>query len=167
MIVESLINYLIFILPCYVANASPVIFKNIIPMKTPIDRGKNFIDGKRILGDGKTIEGFIIGTLVGSFIGFILVLLKMHNYISVVLLSLGAMTGDCIGSFLKRRLGIPRGKPLPLVDQLTFVIIALLMCSTITYIPPLYYLYAILITPPLHLGSNYVAYLLKLKEVPW
>lgn len=164
---EDLINFIIFILPCYVANATPVALSKIIPMKNPIDRGKKFIDGRRILGDGKTIEGFISGVIVGTLVGLILSFLGLHKLHVSFILALGAMIGDSLGSFIKRRVGIPRGKPFPIVDQVSFVIISLILANAIVFIPMRFYLYAVIITPPLHLGTNFIAYLLKLKEVPW
>ena len=43
------------------------------------------------------------------------------------LLGFGALLGDALGSFLKRRLGIGRGKPAPILDQLDFIIVALIL----------------------------------------
>jgi hypothetical protein len=48
------------ILPAYIAN-SAVLFAG----QTPVDLGKSFVDGKRILGPGKTLKGLIGGTLAG------------------------------------------------------------------------------------------------------
>ncbi len=56
-----------FILPAYVANATPVLTGG----GPPIDGGKKLSDGYRILGDGKTIRGFILGLLAGSIVGAI------------------------------------------------------------------------------------------------
>jgi len=166
--ITEIIDFLIFILPCYIANATPVVLKNAFPFKTPIDLRKRFLDGRRVLGEGKTYEGFISGVLVGSFIGLLLTLLGLHTVYGSIVLSIGAMLGDCIGSFIKRRLGVPRGKPLPLVDQLTFVITALLLYNyLIAPVRTEYYVLSILITLPLHVFTNWIAYIAKLKEVPW
>jgi len=159
-----------FILPAYIANATPVVISHIIGGGTPIDRGKNFIDGKRILGDGKTIEGFIGGVLVGTLFGIIQALV-INNYgiiVQALLLSLGAMVGDLFGSFIKRRLGLARGAPAPLLDQLDFLLgaIAFVLLGGIT-IPKSYILTLIVITPLLHVGTNYLAYKAGLKKVPW
>ncbi|MHA1713397.1 MAG: CDP-archaeol synthase, partial [Candidatus Ranarchaeia archaeon] len=56
--VLGLVLYYIF--PAYVANAIPVLAGGGLP----IDLGKNFIDGQRILGDGKTYRGFAAGTFM-------------------------------------------------------------------------------------------------------
>ena len=54
------------ILPAYIANASAVL----VGGGTPIDFEKNWRDGKRILGDGKTWRGLIVGAFVGITGGF-------------------------------------------------------------------------------------------------
>ena len=40
------------------------------------------------------------------------------------LLGFGALLGDALGSFIKRRMGIGRGKPAPILDQIDFLIVA-------------------------------------------
>jgi CDP-2,3-bis-(O-geranylgeranyl)-sn-glycerol synthase len=42
------------------------------------------------------------------------------------LLSLGALFGDLFGAFLKRRMGFAPGELLPVVDQIDFIIGAIL-----------------------------------------
>jgi CDP-2,3-bis-(O-geranylgeranyl)-sn-glycerol synthase len=157
-IYQLAINSFEFILPAYIANATPVIFKG----KKPIDFGKNFIDGKRIFGDGKTFEGFISGLFFGTLTGII-----MGSPFRGFLLSFGALIGDLIGAFIKRRLGIPRGKPAPLLDQLDFIFGALLLSSVFYPIELGIALFIIIITPPIHLISNIFAYLFKLKNYPF
>ena len=58
--IATLIFSLLFIMPGYISNAGMVLRGN----GKPIDRGKNFIDGRRILGDHKTWKGFIFGPLL-------------------------------------------------------------------------------------------------------
>ncbi|HIH72167.1 MAG TPA: CDP-archaeol synthase, partial [Thermococcaceae archaeon] len=73
---NELLEALWYILPAYFANASPVIFKG----KTPMDFGKSFVDGKRILGDGKTWRGFFGGLFTGILIGVIQYQIKPDFY---------------------------------------------------------------------------------------
>ena len=49
-----------FILPAYVANASA----KLIGGGIPVDFGKTWKDGKRILGDGKTWRGLLFGAFM-------------------------------------------------------------------------------------------------------
>ncbi|MHA1975149.1 MAG: CDP-2,3-bis-(O-geranylgeranyl)-sn-glycerol synthase [Candidatus Hodarchaeales archaeon] len=66
-----IVDSILFILPLWFGNASPTILGG----GAPIDRGKYWRDGKRILGDGKTIRGFWAGTLVGGLLGMLVSIL--------------------------------------------------------------------------------------------
>ncbi|OQB39205.1 MAG: hypothetical protein BWY05_00090 [Euryarchaeota archaeon ADurb.Bin165] len=148
----------------------------------PVDLGKNWSDGKRILGDGKTIRGFAGGVAAGVLIGAIQVHAEMSGYVpwfpshtmwAVILLSFGSLSGDMVKSFFKRRRGIDRGGEWLLVDQYDFVAGALLLTLAgdpgwvfNTFSLPL--LAAILVlTPLLHRTVNIIGYKVGLKKVPW
>ena len=168
------------LLPAYTPNNFAVVFGGGIP----IDLGKTFIDGRRILGDGKTIRGFVAGVLGGLLVAHIQLIVepilnfKIYSNLSYIqflqltfLLSFGSMVGDSVGSFIKRRFGFERGKSFPILDQLTFLIFAYLFASLSPIFNLLFTLdiiiLSIFITPILHLIANIIAYMLKLKEVPW
>lgn len=147
-----------WIFPAYAANAIPAILGG----GKPIDFGRKLSDGKRILGSGKTIRGAITGFVVGSLVGVV-----MGRSEIGMLLAGGAILGDAIASFVKRRLGIKSGQPFWVVDQLDFVIGALLFAAVVE-VPRMELLAAILlITPIIHLLTNFGAYKLKIKKVPW
>jgi len=63
---EIIIQALWLVLPAYIANASALL----VGGGTPIDFGKKWKDGNRILGDGKTWRGLISGAFVGMTGGF-------------------------------------------------------------------------------------------------
>ncbi|MBR1611857.1 MAG: CDP-archaeol synthase, partial [Methanobrevibacter sp.] len=67
--------------------------------------------------------------------------------------------------FLKRRLGIGRGKPAPILDQLDFLIVALILVAFVVELNWLFVIIAIALTLIIHLIANSCAYLLGLKEV--
>jgi CDP-2,3-bis-(O-geranylgeranyl)-sn-glycerol synthase len=169
---------LVFIFPAYCANGTPVIFGG----GRSIDGGRSFLDGKPILGSHKTIRGFFAGLVIGTLVGFVehVLFQASHRFpfLSVIpfspsfllgfVLSLGALVGDLMDSFIKRRLDIPPGSSLPVVDQLDFVIGALLFSLTIGELPsPLITLIVVIITPPIHLFTNFLAYLLGVKKEWW
>ena len=157
-VLSLLIKLILFYLPAYVANGSPVVFSKIYGPGHPIDMGIVFSDGKRLLGDGKTFEGFITGTVAGSVIGLFLAQMGLHSVSSSITLSLGAMIGDSLGSFVKRRLGFKRGEWAPLLDELPFIIVALGLHHVFVYALPLdYWIAALLITPVLHKSTNELA----------
>ncbi|HDO20294.1 MAG: CDP-2,3-bis-(O-geranylgeranyl)-sn-glycerol synthase [archaeon GB-1867-097] len=147
--------------PAYVANASPVL---LIKKGKPIDFNKKFIDGKPIFGSHKTVEGFLTGTVVGTIFGY---LQDMNNPLRGVSLSLGAMIGDLLGSFIKRRMGIESGKSAPILDQVAFIIGAVTFSSFFSHYSLMEAVTIILVTIPIHIATNLIAYLLKIKDVPW
>jgi CDP-2,3-bis-(O-geranylgeranyl)-sn-glycerol synthase len=173
-IINDIVYAFYYILPAYVANAVPVIFGG----GYPLDAGKLFWDGKPMFGSNKTVRGFFAGLLVGTFAGFVLSslyqldgfpqdLLFQYNILLGFTLSLGALTGDLLHSFIKRRIDISPGSPLPVADQLDFALGALLF-SVLVYPPPLHIAVIILVvTPPIHLSTNFLAYLIGAKKTPW
>ncbi len=173
-IINDIIYAFYYILPAYVANAVPVIFGG----GYPIDAGKLFWDGKPVFGSNKTVRGFLTGLLVGTFTGFVLSILHQldgfpqdflfpYDILLGFVLSLGALTGDLLHSFIKRRLAISPGSPLPVADQLDFAVGALLF-SVLVYPPPLLNAVIILfVTPPIHILTNFLAYLIGAKRTPW
>ena len=166
--VKTLFNALIFIFPAYVANASPVIVAKIVKNPHPIDLHKKFFDNRRILGDGKTFEGFIGGVLAGTGTSLVLQVMGYHSIEKGIVLSIGALVGDMIGSFIKRRKGYKRGQLAPLLDQLDFLLGSLTLYWIIfDDLNINLFIILIIITPIIHLITNYLAYSLKLKNVPW
>jgi CDP-2,3-bis-(O-geranylgeranyl)-sn-glycerol synthase len=177
-----------FMLPAYLANASALTFGG----GTPLDLGRSMNDGRRILGDGVTWKGTIIGILIGMAVGLVQGAISgniVHdlliigdpgianlvqgtitiNAVQGILLGLvlgsGAVIGDACGSFIKRRFKVERGRPVPLMDQLDFVVGALVFASLVVIIPLSLIIIIIVISVFLHLGTNIIAYLLGLKNV--
>lgn len=155
-----------FILPAYVANATPVVLGG----GAPIDGGRLFTDGRPIFGAGKTIRGFLVGLIAGSLLatiqGFMVGEPCTYPMLGL-LLALGALIGDLAGSFIKRRMGIRSGGAAPGLDQLSFLIFALILASPIVIPKWEIILVLILITPPIHLGTNFAGYKLGLKREPY
>lgn len=168
---NEIFHALYYIFPAYCANAAPVIFGG----GRPIDLGRKFIDGKPIFGQNKTYRGFISGLLVGTIVGYVqglispLFNLPGGGIIRGFTLSIGALIGDLIGSFIKRRLGLKPGASLPVIDQTSFVVFALLLSLAIEpeAISPLGAILIVVLTAPIHVLVNVIAYLLRLKESPW
>lgn len=169
-VIKEILYALYYILPAYCANASPVIFGG----GKPIDLGKKFLDNRPIFGPHKTYRGLISGILTGTAVGWFqggispLTGLPQGGALLGFLLSLGALTGDLFGSFIKRRLNISPGEAFPPLDQLDFVLFALLFASFTGDLPtPIGIIAIIVLTIPLHLFANFIAYLLRLKDSPW
>lgn len=180
-----ILEALFFIIPTYVANGMANVIR-VFPIikhwNTPIDFGKSY-KGKRIFGDGKTIRGFIGGTFFGvlSAFGQYLIArqyefgtLTFYNertlsdiVILGALMGFGALFGDAVKSFFKRRVGITRGRPWPPFDQLDFIVGGVLFGSIIYFPGWTIVLVTAVITPAIHLLSNITAYKLKIKDVWW
>ena len=124
-----IIEALKFIFPAYCANATPVLAGG----GTRMDFGKNFYDGKRILGDNKTFRGFFFGLAIGIMVGLIECALFGFPILFSVLTPLGALLGDLAGAFFKRRLGIAPGGLLPIVDQVDFVVGAVVFSDSFSH----------------------------------
>lgn len=67
----------IFVAPAYATNASMVVFGR---NGTPIDGGRNFTDGKRIFGNGKTWQGLGGGVITGTLVGILLLVLSIFLF---------------------------------------------------------------------------------------
>ncbi len=135
-----------------------------------MDFGKNFVDGKRIFGNNKTFRGFFFGWGVGIGVGLGEgVIFGFQNYpiLFALLIPLGALLGDLTGAFIKRRLSIAPGGFLPIVDQIDFVVGAVAFSLPLALIGWEVALTVLLITPPIHLFTNFLAYKMKLKRNPW
>ncbi|MEW5955286.1 MAG: CDP-2,3-bis-(O-geranylgeranyl)-sn-glycerol synthase [Candidatus Micrarchaeota archaeon] len=173
----SALELFLFILPAYIANAAPVVFSG----GPKLDLKRVFFDGKRLLGDGKTLFGFLGGLGSGVLAAVVLAFLLPSLFVVAApsfetkvfagfLLSFGALCGDLIGSFFKRRIGMARGEPSILLDQLAFLLVALAFASQ--YYPPSGagidgLLLLVALTFVLHLFFNALAHRLRLKSVPW
>lgn len=157
------------ILPAYLANTGPLVLKplDFLKLSRPLDGGRNFMDGRRVFGDGKTWYGLLTFLLVGTLTGAGLAFTGIHTWLTGLVLGFGAFLGDLGGSFLKRRLGMKRGQNAGLLDREDFITGAILLSLPLMSwsLPELILVYAL--TPVIHKLSNTVGYLLKIKEVPW
>ena len=171
----SLFMALWIMLPAYVPNSAAAIFGG----GKPVDFGKNWSDGRRIFGEGKTWRGFFGGVLSGIFVGVILILIGsytgfiVHTPLSVILLATGALLGDLIKSFFKRRLNKKRGEEWLIADQYDLVAGSLALVFIFDFgwavanITLLVFIWIIIITPLLHRGANIIGYIIGVKDVPW
>jgi CDP-2,3-bis-(O-geranylgeranyl)-sn-glycerol synthase len=173
------------ILPAYIANGSAVL----VGGGRPVDFGKNWRDGKRILGDGKTWRGLFAGAFVGMTCGFgLAVVAKYANangfdslglsdftgfplMIPIIFsLCFGALLGDVVESFFKRRIGRERGQDWIPFDQLDFVVGALFLCLFVSLILQIFtsenwffksfsiwhILVIVVLTPFFHIFANFI-----------
>ncbi len=146
-------------LPAYIANATPVLLGG----GPPLDGGRTWVDDQPLFGDHKTIRGTFSGIIVGIALG----ILQMQP-LRGVLLSVGAIGGDIVISFIKRRIKLKPGAMFPIADQMGFIVFAVLLVSLVQPSPTWERAVAILIaTLPIHYLTNVIAWALKLKRNPW
>ena len=124
---HSVLELVYLMLPAYCANmAAPF---------TKFWRGWNRPINERLLGSHKTVVGFALGGAIAIGVAFlqsrldpaaIPLLWEPQSWLAVGIVSgLGALGGDALKSFFKRRVGIaPGGRWIP-ADQLDFVLGAL------------------------------------------
>ena len=186
---SSALAVLWVLLPAYVANAIATIPKGRGP---PMDLGRVWSgDGRRVLGPSKTWSGFLFGGFVAMPVGLLeawLILLappdlqlvpRLAASVAaavpvVALLTFGAMTGDALGSFLKRRLGRESGARTLFLDQLPFVLVPVGLGLAIypglfvgVFVSLFGVFWLLVYTLGLHAFFNWVGYKAGLKKVPW
>jgi CDP-2,3-bis-(O-geranylgeranyl)-sn-glycerol synthase len=183
------IDVLWVLIPMYIASATATLPRGRGP---PMDLGRIWPpDGRRVFGPSKSWSGFLFGSLfalpfalleawlyliappslqiVPSYGGTVLLALPV-----AIVLSFGAMSGDALGSFLKRRLGRESGARTLLLDQMPFVLLPIglgLLLLPGIFVPVFWSVEALVwllvYTLALHAAFNWVGYWVGLKKVPW
>lgn len=179
----TLVEGLWIILPAYAANGLAPLVK-LLP-RHPIDGGRSW-RGRPIFGEGKSWEGLLLGAAAGMLValveqaafpflpwplseeihGVALNIVPMTAGLGL-LLGLGAMLGDLLASFAKRRAGLPRGAPVPLLDQDDFVVGAFAFASLLIGVELGWVILYLIITPLIHLLASHIGYRLHLKREPF
>ncbi|UCF89593.1 MAG: CDP-archaeol synthase [bacterium] len=159
------------------------------PFATPLDRGRTF-RGRRILGDNKTLSGFmalvpatgctfyLLGTLVHrnpELLEGVWPLRPTAFGLLGLLAGLGFMLGELPNSFIKRQMGIGPGEPgrglaaktvFTVVDRIDSMLGMLLVLSLAVPVPLRTWLYVIVVGPFIHWFFSYLLFLLKVKGRP-
>ena len=165
-------------LPAYIANMIPPLVKNQFKfLAIPIDGGRKW-KGKPIFGRNKTWRGIVAGVVISTAIFLIqrylysfesFRLVSMFDYTTAtvwigILLGFGALFGDSVESFFKRRVGIKSGKPWIPFDQTDFTIGALLL-TAIVYFPGWTNAVIIIVVSAFgHVLINNIGYYLKIRD---
>ncbi len=169
MVLELILTSLYFFLPAYLANMAPVLFKWLPWGDKPIQ--------EKLFGRHKTWRGLIIGTLTGTLLFALqqavynagwkkLALIDYYDFSLLLgfLLALGALLGDLVKSYYKRKAGIAPGQPWIPFDQMDFVFGGLIL-GFFVYVPPSeVVLVLMIISPLLHLIVNYLGFLLGINK---
>ncbi len=111
-----------------VANGAPVIAKRMFGPRyaRPIDANRTFLDGRPLLGPSKTYRGILASLLLTGPAA-----LALGLGLGVgLLVAVGAMAGDLVSSFAKRRLGLASSTQATGLDQIPEALVPLLACRS-------------------------------------
>lgn len=126
----------------------------------PIDFGKHFIDGRRVIGDHKPLAGWLM-----PLIAALITAAFFDNLLIFLVICYGAFFGDLTGSFSKKRIGLEHHKVFWGVDQLSFLIGGFIAAYIMGIEFSLTETFIITImTFFLHIGANIIGFLLKLNS---
>lgn len=178
---QFLLQIIWFLAPMGVANISASIFKKQWRvLARPIDGGRKFF-GQPLFGDHKTWRGLLLGTIAGGLIFILqqaLYSIPSFQYLSLYeypeisshygfLVGFGALFGDLIRAFFKRRFGIPPGNRWIPFDQLDYLVGGLAFTSFYIPLTSGVIVASLIIGFFLHILVNYVGYYLGIKDFRW
>ena len=168
-----MIELIYFILPAYLANMAPPLLKKVNFLNYPIN--------EKLLGSHKTYRGLIFAVIVGMLIFYIQKILfqyALFKNISLInyseyslllgfLLASGAMFGDIVKSFVKRRANIMPGERFIPWDQLDFVFGALIFSYFLVPLSFINIILILIISFALVVIVKHIGYYLKVNEKRW
>lgn len=172
-------------LPAIIANSLPIFFskyKLLEFFNKPVDFNYKLLN-QPLFGRTKTWRGFLIGIIGGIIVIYIQryfdKLSLFFKEISIFdyqkenilligfLLSFGALFGDLIKSFIKRRLQLAPGVRWWPWDLLDATIGSLIFISLVIKLDWSIIITSLIIGPLIHLIANFIGYQLKWKYVWW
>jgi CDP-2,3-bis-(O-geranylgeranyl)-sn-glycerol synthase len=139
-----------FLLPAGVANTAPVLVRRVPLLARPVDGGRSW-RGARLFGDHKTWRGLLAAPLAG-WLTFAAQQLAMQRWPALgevaalgqlelraapawwgAVMGAGAILGDLLKSFAKRRMAIAPGRTWVPFDQLDYVAGAVLALAPLEF----------------------------------
>ena len=166
-----------FILPAGIANITASLSRYVSWFNYPVDFGRSW-RGKRIFGDHKTWRGILFGTLAGLLFFWLQQFLDrfgfFHNlslfdyprtsWFVGLLLASGAVWGDVVKSFFKRRVNIEPGRPWIPFDQVDYTVGALFLTSLVYFPGWAVVTFIVVFGFILHILFNLIGYVLRLQR---
>ncbi|HUM94865.1 MAG TPA: CDP-archaeol synthase [Candidatus Competibacter sp.] len=110
-----------------IANGAPIVAASLCGAwgARPLDGGRVLADGYRCLGDSKTWRGVVLAPLITELVALCLMVPAGVG----VLVGIGAMLGDLLSSFIKRRLGLVSSSMALGLDQIPEALLPLLLVA--------------------------------------
>lgn len=182
-IVRLVLGIAWFLVPAYISNMTPPFLAIVIGKRLdyPADFWLTW-RGNRVLGDHKTIRGFAGGAIMGVLMGLLqqrwasvpfFASIALVDYATApmallgFLLGFGALLGDSVKSFFKRRAGIPPGGKWVPFDQIDFVVGAFALGSFVAPQPWQVWLVALLAHPVIVIAFKHLGFYLRINDVKW
>lgn len=178
----ELLKYIYFFAPAGFANMAPIFTRGIFKkLAFPVDFHKKY-KGRAIFGSHKTLRGIISGVIFGIVIAYLQRSLFAYSFfrnISLIdysaenvlmlglLMGLGALIGDMIESFFKRRLNIKPGSRFIPWDQIDWIL-GMIVFTYFIY-PYTLNMIVILIIMAfiLHIVFRFIGYYIKINKSMW
>lgn len=156
-----------FMLPSYAANMAPPFTRFWPGWNPPLSH--------RWLGSHKTLLGFIAGVVtaivtaaIQAWIAWDGAIVTSEGWLTTGLrLGFGAMAGDAVKSFFKRRLAIEPGRRWIPFDQIDFAVGALVLAGPSARLGWSDIGVILLVTFAGDIAVNGIAYRLGVRETPW
>jgi len=159
---------------------APVIVKKIFNnLAFPLDFNKK-INNRPVFGKHKTFRGLVFGVIFAIIITFIqfvfydnnilvdIAIIDYSNWLLIgLLMGSGAIFGDLIESFVKRRINYKSGKPFVPFDQLDFVVGGLIFISPLVVLSLNKVIVILILSFILHIIVNHVAYYTGIRKEKW
>jgi CDP-2,3-bis-(O-geranylgeranyl)-sn-glycerol synthase len=105
------------------ANGLPALLGLLLGPGRPLDGGRRLQDGRPLFGPTKTVRG-VLAALAATPLAAVALGLPWRVGL---LIALGAMLGDLLASFVKRRLGFPSSAKASLLDTVPESLIPVLL----------------------------------------
>ncbi|MFA5107062.1 MAG: CDP-archaeol synthase [Patescibacteria group bacterium] len=179
--VQFILQCFWFIVPMGVANVSAsVVKKQWQVLARPVDGGRKLL-GQPLFGEHKTWRGFLVGTLSGGGI-FILqqavYAIPSFKYLSFFdypdipsyygfVIGFGALFGDLVRAFFKRRFRLAPGARWLPFDQIDYIIGGLVFASFYVQLSVQIVIMSIIVGFAVHVIANHIGYYLKIKDTRW
>ena len=153
----------------------PACFANMAAPFAKFWPGWNRPISSRWLGDHKTVMGFLLGVAAGVFTSYIQSRIPWSpagrdpsHWLAVgIAQGIGAMSGDAVKSFFKRRVGIAPGRSWIPADQLDFIVGALLLAWPWLALRPLDVALILAFTFVADIAVNHIAFRLGIRDTEW
>ena len=172
------------LLPAAFANMAPVMFKNSFKwMAISIDGG-SMLGGNPLFGSHKTLRGFVVGIILAVLVSLVQAYFSKYpamQQFSIVdfsqgygfaatvgfLMGFGALFGDLMKSFIKRRAGIEAGRPFIPFDEIDFAIGGLAFSAMVIDVAWEIVAMSLGLAFIFHIITNHLAFYLKIRSEKW